>query len=115
MVPGVTDNETEKLIREKDEEVRHGNHDLESPHQQHEHEPEHQCDLCDYLEAHPDQLVDEALWEPWTHQLLDNEWPQIRVPYSPVLYVGKLNSSLAFLHGLAWKNTNPPRQEHPVP
>lgn len=72
VVPGVTDNETEKLIREKDEEVRHANHELESNHQQHdhenEHEPEHNSDHHEYSdsqpnpETHSDQMVDEALW-----------------------------------------------------
>ncbi|KAL0173523.1 hypothetical protein M9458_029491, partial [Cirrhinus mrigala] len=39
MVPGVTDNETEKLIREKDEEVRH--YPCQDPHEQTQHHDRH--------------------------------------------------------------------------
>lgn len=69
VVPGVTDNETEKLIREKDEEVRHATHELDSHHEHehdHEHEPEHTSDHHVYSQPSPetrsDQMVDEALW-----------------------------------------------------
>lgn len=39
--PGVVDNETEKLIREKDEEVRHADHVADSHHQ---HEGDHESE-----------------------------------------------------------------------
>lgn len=69
VVSGVTD-ETEKLIREKDEEVRHATHELESHHQHehdHEHEPEHNSDHHEYSDSHASpgtrsvQMVDEAV------------------------------------------------------
>lgn len=68
--------ETEKLIREKDEEVRlaselesqnHQN-DLEHHEYEHEHEPEQICDFDECpdpqpnLETHLQQMVDEAIW-----------------------------------------------------
>lgn len=49
-VAGMGDSETEKLIREKDEEVRHTDHNMES-HQHHERdrerEPEHNYEHLD--------------------------------------------------------------------
>ncbi|TMS07574.1 Septin-4 [Larimichthys crocea] len=69
MVPGVADNDTEKLIREKDEEVRHADHELDS-HHQHDHEhsaSEHNSDHHEHSdpqpnpETHSDHKGDEAL------------------------------------------------------
>lgn len=71
VVPGVADTETEKLIREKDEEVRHADHEPDS-HHQHDHKPksEHSSDQHEHSEpqqpdpeTHSDHLADEALWE----------------------------------------------------
>lgn len=67
-IPGVADNETEKLIREKDEEVRHADHVADS-HQHHEadHESERLCDHPvhseppAYPESPPDLIGDTAL------------------------------------------------------
>uniref|UniRef100_A0A3Q3Q915 Septin-type G domain-containing protein n=1 Tax=Monopterus albus TaxID=43700 RepID=A0A3Q3Q915_MONAL len=71
VMPGVTDSETEKLIREKDEEVQHADRELESHHHQHDHdrdhEPEHGSDLDEHADPQPnpetglDQIDDEAL------------------------------------------------------
>lgn len=67
MVPAVAETETEKLIREKDEEVRHADHELES-HHDHEHESAHSFDHYEHSDPHPsperhlDQKADEALW-----------------------------------------------------
>lgn len=64
---GGGDNETEKLIREKDEEVRHGDHDVDQQHDDHEqHESEHNFDH-EHLErqpspeTHSEHMADEAL------------------------------------------------------
>lgn len=65
VVPGVTESETEKLIREKDEEVRQADHELESHDQHdHEHESEHHehSDAQPSAETRSDQIADEALW-----------------------------------------------------
>ncbi|RXN39546.1 septin-5-like isoform X5 [Labeo rohita] len=51
MVPGVTDNETEKLIREKDEEVRH--YPCQGPHEQTQHHDQH-SDPEPLAETEPD-------------------------------------------------------------
>lgn len=69
VVPGVADSETEKLIREKDEEVRHADHELESHQRQHghDHKSEHRSKQHEHSDAHPDpeahseQIGDEAL------------------------------------------------------
>ena len=53
MVPGVAESETEKLIREKDEEVRLADRELESHH--------HDSDPQPSQETHSDQKADEAL------------------------------------------------------
>lgn len=62
MVPGVTESETEKLIREKDEEVRHADHELGSHHDQ-EHESHHNSEHQPHptQETQSDQKADEAL------------------------------------------------------
>uniref|UniRef100_A0A8D3B3U6 Septin-type G domain-containing protein n=1 Tax=Scophthalmus maximus TaxID=52904 RepID=A0A8D3B3U6_SCOMX len=63
VVPGAGDSETEKLIREKDEEVRHADHELES----HDHTSERGPDRHKHSgaqaepETHSDHLADEAL------------------------------------------------------
>lgn len=49
MGPAVSESETEKLIREKDEEVQHANHEQESHHDQ-EHEAPHNSE-----HSEPDQ------------------------------------------------------------
>lgn len=64
MVPGV-DDETEKLIREKDEEVRRAERQKDS---QHQHESEHSHEHSEpqpSAEAHAEHrdISDEALWE----------------------------------------------------
>ncbi|KAG7221053.1 hypothetical protein INR49_017708 [Caranx melampygus] len=69
VVPGVTDSETEKLIREKDEEVQHADHEPESHQCQHghDHKFEHSLEQHERSDAHPDpeahsdQIEDEAL------------------------------------------------------
>lgn len=68
VVPDVTDSETEKLIREKDEEVRHAEHEMEShQHHDHEHEHEHNSDHHEHSDPQPGQetrsdlMADEAL------------------------------------------------------
>ncbi|XP_030007860.1 septin 4b isoform X5 [Sphaeramia orbicularis] len=70
VVSGVTDSETEKLIREKDEEVRQVDHETESHEHHdhgHEHEPEHNSEPLEPSdhhanpETHLHQMVDEAL------------------------------------------------------
>ncbi|XP_044058144.1 septin 4b isoform X10 [Siniperca chuatsi] len=68
VVPAVADSETEKLIREKDEEVRHVDHELDS-HQQHDHkhDSEHSSDHHEHSDPQPnaetrsDLKGDEAL------------------------------------------------------
>uniref|UniRef100_A0A8C4GKX8 Septin-type G domain-containing protein n=1 Tax=Dicentrarchus labrax TaxID=13489 RepID=A0A8C4GKX8_DICLA len=68
VVPGVADSETEKLIKEKDEEVRHADHEPDS-HQQHDHEhkSEHNFDHHEHSDTQPnletpfDYKGDEAL------------------------------------------------------
>lgn len=65
-IPGVADNETEKLIREKDEEVRHADNKPDS-HHHHEHESDHSSDPHKHSDPGPhtgspsDHLADEAL------------------------------------------------------
>lgn len=68
-IPGVADNETEKLIREKDEEVRHADHVADLHHQHKaDHESEHNCDYPvhseppAYPESPPHLIGDTALW-----------------------------------------------------
>ena len=75
MVPAVNDNETEKLIREKDEEVRHADHEQDSHHQHdHHHESEHNSDHHEHSDAQPHAeqhyvtLADEALWVSFAHR-----------------------------------------------
>lgn len=53
-IPAVADNETEKLIREKDEEVRHADHRADSHHQHDaDHESEYDCDHPQHPEPPP--------------------------------------------------------------
>lgn len=56
IIQGATESETEKLIREKDEEVRHAGREPES-HQQHERSE------AQSKETHSDQKDDEELWQ----------------------------------------------------
>lgn len=71
VVPGAGDSETEKLIREKDEEVRHADHELES----HDHTSERGPDRHKHSgaqaepETHSDHLADEALWVCSAHRV----------------------------------------------
>ncbi|XP_032365098.1 septin 4b isoform X2 [Etheostoma spectabile] len=66
--PGVADSDTEKLIREKDEEVRRAHHQPDS-HHQHEHESEHNSAPHEHSDSQPTtetrsdqrELPDEAL------------------------------------------------------
>lgn len=59
-MPGMADNETEKLIREKDEEVRHADRRADSLHQ-HDLESEHDSDPHEHSESPSHHLGDEAL------------------------------------------------------